>query len=149
MNELKDRALKQLIKAFKGTLPVGKIGILANSKRRDGGTNAEVGAAHEFGTEHLPVRSFLRVPLAENLDQRMEQAGAFDEKAIKEIIRSGHIRLYVQKISELSYAIVMEAFASEGFGKWAPWTTPGYTNNANQILVDTQQLRNSISVEVT
>lgn len=149
MSDLKMKALQKLTKAFRGTLPQGKVGILGSGKRKEGNTsNAEVGAVHEYGTTTHPMRSWLRMPITMFLDKKLTQSGAWNESTLKEVIKTGQIIPYVQKITITAYEIVMEGFATEGFGTWAAWKTPGYSNNANQILLDTQQLRNSVEWKV-
>lgn len=151
--------LEKLLKALKPTrTPVARVGILGDKTVRSltdekGGampTNAEVGAAHEFGApaRGLAQRSFLRIPISENLQKYMEKSGALDKDVLSKVIKSGSVTPWLKKIAVLAEGIVADAFATEGFGKWASWKNSNYTNNANQILVDTQQLRNSITSEV-
>lgn len=148
---LKNKALKDLVKAFKGPLPIAKVGILQskNPRKGPGPSNAEIGAAHEFGTQSLPIRSFLRMPLTTQLNQALESSGAYTREALAQVAEEKSILPWVEKLAVIAEGVVQEAFSTNGFGKWSPWKTPNYTNNTGQILVDTQQLRNSISSEVT
>jgi len=146
--DLKMRGLEGLIKAFKGKIPKVRVGVLGGGKRADGQSNAEVGARHEFGTFGMPQRSFLRVPLTEQLEKFMERSGAFDEAMLKKIANDRDLGTFGDNLAAVAEDVVLEAFHTGGFGKWAPWKTPGYQNNTGQILVDTQQLRNSITSEV-
>lgn len=144
------KGLDQLMKAIKGKLPQVRIGVLGSNNARTGGssTNAQVGAAHEFGTTTIPQRSFLRVPLAENLGKELENAGALDEDVLKGVIRKGDIIPWLEKVAIVAESIVLGAFDSGGYGHWVPWKNPSYENNSGQLLVDTHQLRDSISTEV-
>lgn len=144
------KGLEQILKALKAKPPVARIGILGGGARfgQKATTNAEVGAAHEFGTSKLPQRSFLRVPISENLQKRMEATQALDKDTLKEVIQSGSVLGWITKVAIIAENIVLDAFDSNGFGKWPSWKS-GYTNNTGQILVDTQQLRNSITYDVT
>ena len=147
------RGLDQLVKALKVKAPVARVGILGDKSVREsdenaGLTNAEVGAAHEFGTTTIPKRSFLLDPIQEHLNSEMEKSGAFDSDVLAQVLKQGTVIPWVKKIASLAEGIVLEAFATGGFGKWRGWKTPGYTNNTGQILVDTKQLRDSISSEV-
>lgn len=170
------KELDQFTKALKGQLSRVKIGILgakssrndvevekgksskvnANSGKvpkalKDGfavTTNAAVGALHEFGTEHMVARSFLRVPMLDHLSKELEKSGAFDEDQLKEIIKSGTLKPWLEVLGALGKGIVVEAFATGGYGKWASWKTKGYTNKTGQILKDTQQLSESITWDV-
>lgn len=146
----------QLLKAFKGKLPVVSVGILGSKNSRTGknNSNATIGAYHEqpagmeFGSTKMPQRSFLRVPLTDNLDKKIESSGALNKDVLAEVIRTGALKPWLQKIGVLAEEVIQGAFDSGGYGKWAPWSK-GYTNNTGQILVDTQQLRDSITSEVT
>lgn len=143
------RGLEAILKSLKGKMPQGRIGILgANEARRESTrTNAEIGAKHEFGDHEVPQRSFLRIPLTDNLQAFLEKSGAFKKGAIENMIKEVGMQGIVGKIVKVGEEVVLEAFHSGGFGKW-PAHAPGYENNTGMILVDTQQLRNSITSEV-
>lgn len=144
---LDDKKLKNLIKAFKGKMPLARVGIRGGGERNEGEkSNAEIGAYHEYGTTVTPQRSFLRVPINDNMEKYMESAGAFKEQSLKKVIKEKSINTWVTKMAELGYQIVMEAFDTGGFGKWKPSNMDGKKNK--QTLVETQQLRNSITTEV-
>ena len=152
---LEIKGLDQLLKALKKQPPIGRIGILGsknNRTKKEGSgsapTNATIGAAHEYGTSTHEQRSFLRVPLADNLDKEIENSGALDKDVMREVIKSGSVMPWLSKIMVLAEGIVAGAFDSNGYGKWAPWKTKGYENNTGQILVDTHQLRDSITSEI-
>lgn len=139
--------LDNLIKALKDSKPVGRIGILGDGAAREGEvSNAEIGLAHEFGTERLPMRSFLRMPLSTELYKRLAVKGAFDKQAKKDILKQGSIVPWLKKVMITAEAIVLEAFSTTGFGMWKP-SNMKYKQN-KQTLVETQQLRDSITSEV-
>lgn len=156
--------LEKLLKALKTrTPPTAKVGIIGDKNRphyaevkagqkapKSIPTNAEVGAAHEFGApaRGLPQRSFLRWPIQERLQKEMESSGAFDYDTIAAVLKQGSVKPWLTKIAILAEGIVVGAFGTNGYGKWAGWKTPGYQNNTGDILVDTTQLRNSITHEV-
>lgn len=152
--------LDAIAKAFKGKLPIIRVGILGNDARsmqvqgKDGNfttqvsSNATIGAAHEFGTSTMPQRSFLRMPLQTKLDKAIEKSDMKKTEYLNEVIKTKSIRVFMGKIAVLAKAVIKEAFLTGGFGKWAKWKNPKYTNNTGQILVNTQQLRDSISSEV-
>lgn len=128
---------------------IGRIGVLGDSTVRaeDTSSNAAIGLLHEFGTERMPQRSFLRMPLITQLQKKLEQSGAFNKEALRNVIREGSFRNYIEKIMITGEAVIAEAFATGGFGAWKP------SNMANkkvqQTLVETQQLRDSITSQVT
>jgi hypothetical protein len=142
------KGLDQLIKALNGSIPHARVGILGDKNSRDGkaNSNATVGAAHEFGTSSLPIRSFLRVPISENLQRYLEKAGAFTPEAFALVLKQKSLMPWMRKIAVLAESIVADAFDSGGFGKWTP-SNMDYKKN-HQTLVETQQLRNSVTSEV-
>ncbi len=149
-DELNLKALDKFIKSLKGDLPVARVGILGdkNARSGQGKTNAEIGYKHEFGADGMPIRSFLRVPISEHMQEYLDKAGAFNKDAIAKLITTGNITLWVKKIGVIGEQIVADAFGSNGFGKWRPWKG-NYSSRTGQILVDSQQLRNSITSDVT
>ena len=144
--------LDGLIKALKDALPRARVGILGDKTiRREKSlstTNAGIGAIHEFGGGGQPIRSFLRVPIAEHLQSRMDESGAFDKDALALVIKEQSVVPWVKKVATIAVGIVADAFDTGGFGKWPAWKTPGYKNNTGQILKNTQQLSESITSEV-
>lgn len=144
------KGLEQLLKALKASPPQARVGILSGWDGRTGksSSNATIGAAHEFGTSKIPQRSFLRVPITDNLEKYMQRYGSLDQDAMKEVLKTGTVVPWLKKVAQLAEQIVLDAFSSGGFGKWAAWKNPQYTNNTGQLLLDTQQLRNSITSEV-
>lgn len=144
-----NKILNSLIKALSATLPKARVGIIGSNKnRKDGLTNAEVGAFHEFGTTKIPQRSFLRVPLSMHYQKMLERA-TFDKRlSITDILN---------KMGAAGKAVVQEAFTNGGFGQWEPTKKYVHTvlakempeKHAGNILVDTGQLRDSIEWDIT
>lgn len=167
---LNTKNLDGMLKALKNNLSRARVGILGGKSIRNnapiaGGkslnaaskapsgkinvtTNAAVGAIHEFGTNNMPQRSFLRVPISENLQKNLESSGAFTDDELKIVVKEASLVPWLQRVAAIAEKIVSDAFDTGGFGKWPKWKTPGYKNNTGQLLVDTQQLRNSITSEV-
>lgn len=141
--QIDTRGLDKLIRSLKLKAPVARVGILGGKVRKEGNSNAEIGSFHEFGTDKLPVRSFLRVPISDKLEVKMEESGSFE---VENIVNQGSLLNWTKEISVLAEGIVLEAFGSGGFGKWKP-SEMKYKKN-HQTLVETQQLRNSITSEV-
>lgn len=143
---LETNGLDKLARILKGKQPTARVGILGISGRKDGmKLNAEIGVKHEFGNEGMPVRSFLRVPITENLEKKMESAGAFNEDSLKLIVQQGSLLLWMKKVATLAEAIVIEAFHTGGFGKWPP-SNMKY-KKVHLTLIETGQLRDSITSE--
>ncbi len=149
--ELNMAGLEKLLKALKAKPPRARIGILGAGARTDpeskGATNAEIGTFHEFGTSKLPVRSFLRMPIITQMQKEMEKSGAFDKDTANEVVKSGTVIPWVKKMAILAEGIVADAFDTGGFGTWVPSNMRFKT--VHQTLIETQQLRNSVTSEVT
>lgn len=148
--DLNTDGLDKLMKALKD-VPVVHVGILGGGERTSQNgqqslTNASVGAIAEFGTSKTPVRSWLRVPLIEHLDKRLQESGILKQAALKDIIKTGSFVQVMAKVGIISEAIIADGFDSGGFGKWPPSKMSGKKNH--QTLVETQQLRNSVTSEV-
>lgn len=133
-------------------MPKIRVGILGNAMRANSGvTNAQIGAAHEFGTEKIPARSFLRMPLTTRLPLKLKSAG-IDAKRLIEHAENGDMSGFVNKIGIAAQATILEAFDTGGFGTWQalkPEIIARKTDNQTQILVETTQLRDSVSYEVS
>lgn len=143
------KKLDKLIKSLKGDLPVARVGILGDKNARVGknaNTNAQIGAKHEFGSDGMPIRSFLRVPISTKMQEYLDKSGAFDPAALKKVLNEGTIYTWVQRIGIIGESIVADAFDTGGFGAWPPSNMALKKNH--QTLVETQQLRNSITSDV-
>ncbi len=150
---LKTPGLDKLLKALKAPAPIAKVGILGGKVSRppaegqkDGLTNAEIGALYEYNDGSKPGGSFLRVPISEHLEKSMKASGALDKETLAEVINSGTVIPWLKKVAIIAEGIVAEAFDTGGFGKWKPSDMSRKKNH--QTLVETQQLRNSITSEV-
>lgn len=146
--EMTTDGLDKFIKALKMEPPEARVGILGSKAARSKGenNNATIGAAHEFGTETLPIRSFLRVPIAENLDKYLENSGAFDADALAQVMKQKSLIPWYKKMVVVAERIVLDGFDTAGFGKWKPSNMKDKKNH--QTLVETKQLRDSITSEV-
>lgn len=139
--------LDKLIKALSDDESMCKVGILGtHDSRNDVNSNATIGMKHEFGDDKLPIRSFLRAPISENMQSYLDNSDAFDKEAVKKVIEEKSFIPWLKKLGVLAEAIVSDAFNTGGFGKWKPSNMDFKKNH--QTLVETQQLRNSITSEV-
>ncbi len=140
--------LNKLAKLLKQSLGRVRVGVLGeNAARSDGElNNAQIGSWHEFGTSQLPVRSFLRVPLQTRFRKAMDASGAFDKASLREVLRQGSFVPWLKKAGIVAEGVVLEAFDTGGFSKWPVSDMANKTNH--QTLVETGQLRNSITSEV-
>jgi phage gpG-like protein len=129
-----------------------KIGIIGSEAKKDhdGITNVELGLKHEFGsnTGKIPERSFLRMPIKKKR-KKIAEALEKKQKEFKQNIIDGNIKKNYQILGIAAEAIVQEAFETGGFGNWqklSPYTIARKGSSA--ILIDTAQLRKSISSKV-
>ena len=114
----------------------------------------------------IPTRSFLRMPILSPEGKRAIRKYVMANKEIKESLSSDRelnqiawsknnqtlMEIIGNTIAEAAHMQVMEAFETEGFGNWKP-TTPQSkkhrkNNPAEPTLIDTGQLRGSITREV-
>ena len=146
------KGLDQLMKALKVKSASIRIGVLGGSDDRSGKeqSNATIGAVHEYGApgRNIPQRSFLRIPLSENLQKEMEASGLLTQESADEVIKKGDLKSWLKAVATCAEAVVDDAFENSGNGKWPKWKDPNYTNEGGMLLVDSGQLRRSITTEI-
>lgn len=145
--EIDTRGLDQFIRALK-SVPKSRVGILGEKNARDskgGETNASIGARHEFG-KGKKLRSFLRMPLTNYLQKYLDKSDAFDKETLSKVIAEGSLIPWLKKVALTAENVVGDAFKTGGFGEWFP-SNMKY-KKVQMTLVETQQLRNSITSEV-
>lgn len=130
---------------------VVKVGIFGNKTARTGKsktkTNAELGALHEFGSFSLgiPARSFLRWPLFFRQRFIIKEASAGATK----LMFNGQWILVLKRLGIACERAVLQAFASRGFGSWAPNAPSTIARKGSDApLIDTGQLRRAIASKV-
>lgn len=145
--------LQQQLEAAKGSIVrVGVLGSGAGRSNEPGSedlNNAEIGLKQEFGsvTDHIPVRSFLRMPLNTQLPKKLQQIG---QAAWIGLIKEDGLEFALKELGVLAENVVQQGFATRGYGQWAP--NAPYTirkKGSSQPLIHTAQLRRSITSEVT
>ena len=92
----------------------------------------------------MPIRSFLRVPLSDNLQGYVDKEGKSFGQSLEGALKSGTMSLFVAKLGIVGEAVVLDGFNSRGFGKWKESNMAH--KKIKQTLVETQQHRNSISI---
>lgn len=129
---------------------VVRVGIFGdkNSRFKTNLTNAEIGALNEFGsiTKKIPKRSFLRLPLFLKTDVILKETSV----GIMPLLKKGNMQMVLKRLGIACENAIQKAFASRGYGKWkpnAPLTIA--LKGSSQPLIDTSQLRRSISSKVT
>jgi hypothetical protein len=122
-----------------------QVGILTGGARADSSmTNAEIGYEHEFGnpSNNLPERSFLRMPLIFNLRGNLN-------KDWSKTIQSYGFTTALKQLGVIAEGTIQKAFATGGFGFWEPLRPATIARKGSSaILIDTSQLRRSISSRV-
>ncbi len=130
------------------------VGIPSDKNKKHDGTVttiAELGAIHEYGAPEsgIPQRSFLRVPLAAKGKELI--ASISNDLKFSKIDTDKALG----KLGARGQSVVLEAFNTQGIGKWAPLKPStinarkkGTGGGSNKPLIDTGQLRHSITFEV-
>jgi hypothetical protein len=145
-DDLNTKGLDKLIKALSDETSRARVGILSGkNQRRDQSSNATIGLKHEFGDDKVPMRSFLRAPITDEMQNYLEKSQVFTTENLKEVIDEKSLLTWIKKIGIIGETIVLDAFQSGGFGKWIASNMKNKKNH--QTLVETQQLRNSITSE--
>jgi len=136
-------AFKELKDLNKKVIRVGVLG--SQGSRSDTKlNNASIGSIMEFGsnTKNIPARSFLRMPLElhkKDIKDFIFQALRSKEKPLNKLKRIG---IFCE-------SIVQKAFASGGFGQWAPLKESTIkAKGSTSILIKYGFLRKSVSSDV-
>ena len=143
--------LERIRKNLEESKLTAKLGIFGDKNKRDdetGQTNADIGAAHEFGvlTKKLPRRSFLLDPLTIKGKELTKKVGQIIDRYIDE---EGGIEKILELVGIYGESIVQEAFESGGFGAWQPIKeATASRKGSSQILIDSSQLRRSVISKV-
>ena len=132
-----------------------KVGIINNTSREDGKTNAQVGnfaEKMEFGSrsENVPRRSFLIDPLKQwksnDLEKYLQKSTGITKDLT--IVEKGVKRVY-NRLGSKAKDIIQDAFYTGGFGNWKELSKSTINKKgSDQILVDTGQLKDSIEYRV-
>lgn len=126
-----------------------EVGVFAdNDARSDGKSNASIGADHEFGLvsqgSKMPERSFLRMPLVENLKPTLDVSRL---RAIMTTSMSGEELL--DAVGRSGVETVNDAFDTGGFGQWPSLHHTTVEAKGNDIiLIDSGELRESVAHRV-
>jgi len=141
--EAMQKQVANIEKAKRLTVKVGVIG--AGARIYKGGkTVVDIATIHEYGTDDVPMRSFLRTPFFVNRDKMNK----FINKQFNEVIEKGKdAEAAMDSIGVKAQKIIFGAFDSEGYGFWAPLKpqTIKKKKGKSDILVDVGTLRQSIT----
>jgi len=121
------------------------IGLMPQNEERHSGrkTNTAVGHYHEFGTSHVPKRSFLRTPLEKNA---REYTNYIKSKGFNILWGSNKRRDVLMYVATKYRADVLNHIASNIPPKLADSTIA--KKGHDLALVDTGQMRDAIDIEL-
>lgn len=142
--------LQELIREL-GSEYVTKVGILGSDAGKtyedgEGMTVSEVGLYNEFGTDRIPARSFLRMPIEQRQRYILEKLST---PSIRAMIEKGDIKGVYARLGFEAQNVIQGAFSTSGFGQWPP-NAPSTVaaKGSSKPLIDTAQLRKSITSKV-
>ena len=142
-NSMKNMLVKKNIWKMKRITKKNFVDLLVGSMEAGmSQSNATIGMKHEFGID-VPQRSFLRMPLTEQMQKYVNNKNAFDKEALLKVVKDKSIVPWLKKLGIIAENIVGDAFHTRGFGKWPVSAMFRKTNH--QTLVETTQLRESIT----
>jgi hypothetical protein len=153
---LEIKGLINVQKFFAQKMPKVRVGILGDKNaRKKGGadkTNAEIGYTQEFGKHtgvKIPKRSFIREPLLLKFAKEIKAAKSLNKTEFEKAIKSGNAEKFFKRIGIVAEKVIQQAFATQGFGKWAPNAPLTVAlKGSSSPLIDTAQLRRSITSKV-
>lgn len=138
---------EDFVKNGRARVHVGVLGGF-DARKEEGIGNAGLGAVHEFGvvSKGIPSRSFLRMPVLNELPAALKVT----DRALwhKVIVKQGILGA-LALLGAYALDVIHLAFETGGFGFWQslkPRTVRRKGSSA--ILIDTAQLRQSITAEV-
>jgi hypothetical protein len=145
------RKLEEVIKGLsEANKHIVKVGVLANKNARsDGDSNATIGVKHEFGdlSHNLPQRSFIAMPLNHKIGELIGDTKVLIKQNIDKGVEG--TMAVLKGIGVLAEGIIQDAFKTGGFGSWRPLRPSTIAKKGSStILIETQQLRNSITSAV-
>ena len=139
--------IKNVEEAKKLTVKVGlPSDVAARAVYEEGKTILEVGAQHEYGTDEVPQRSFLR----NSFFVKREEVKKILKKQFNKIVEKGADPKTSMELAGVQLqSIVQEAFTTKGFGAWPELSQRTIEEKgSSQILIDTGTLRSSITYRV-
>lgn len=131
----------------------------ANAGRSSGpgkiSDNPSLGAIHEFGSSYsvlsnratisIPERSWLRMPLMTQLGPQMLAKAA----SWLYILRTQGAKRTVAVLGALAVDLIAEAFATGGFGSWAPLARETIRRkHSSRILIESSQMRKAVTYRI-
>jgi hypothetical protein len=119
-------------------------------RAKQGGTlsNAEIGVIQMFGsiTNKIPPRDFLFMPIQSHAKEIIKDMQSL---VVKKAVMAGEYKKVYGLLGAAALKWVLEAFATRGFGQWAP-NAPSTVDQkgSGAPLIDTGQLRRACAFDV-
>ena len=136
--------LDKLKKALTGKRErIVNVGFPASAKEPDGTSTAFIAAVHEFGSEHVPERSFMRTSLGANRNKRK----ALNEQNLKKILNGGmSVDAALGQLGLMASSDIKEQIKNGSFAPLKAATIK--RKGSSKPLVDTGQMRQSVTYEL-
>ncbi|MCK9246077.1 MAG: hypothetical protein M0P11_03885 [Anaerolineaceae bacterium] len=112
-----DNYLRELEQAVKSSVKVGLPSDKVGDKIYGDGTSImTIGAGHEYGTENMPARSFLRMPF----DLKRKEIDGYIGTQFKAVLTGARTADdALERIGVKAVSISRAAFRNNGYGQWA------------------------------
>jgi len=127
---------------------ITKVGVLGAKNARNGeNTNAMIGAVHEFGsfTKNIPRRSWLKMPLVHKNKKLLNRWVL----SVRRLLPRRKFKRMFEILGIEAESIIHRSFETKGFWQWKKITEQtARRKGSNQILIDTAQLRKSVTSKV-
>lgn len=127
-------------------LPAGEAAT-SRAYRADGQASAptvlQVGIWHEYGTQHTPMRSFLRGPF----EERQSELRRIIAAQLRMVLENDlDVEVALGRVGLAAVNISRRAFTTRGYGVWRDITQATKdAKGSSQVLIDTGILRNAIT----
>jgi hypothetical protein len=122
---------------------VVNVGFPASAKELDGTSTAFIAAVHEFGSEHVPERSFMRTSLEANRNKRK----ALNEQNLKKVLNGGiTIDAALGQLGLMASSDIKEQIKNGSFAPLKEATIK--RKGSSKPLIDTGQMRQSVTYEL-
>ena len=122
---------------------VVNVGFPASAKEPDGTSTAFIAAVHEFGSEHVPERSFMRTSLEVNRNKRK----ALNEQNLKKVLNGGmSVDAALGHLGLMASSDIKEQIKNGSYAPLKEVTTK--RKGSSKPLIDTGQMRQSVTYEL-
>lgn len=122
---------------------VVNVGFPASAKEPDGTSTAFIAAVHEFGSEHVPERSFMRTSLEANRNKRK----TLNAQNLKKVLNGGmSVDTALGQLGLMASSDIKEQIKNGSFAPLKEATIK--CKGSSKPLIDTGQMRQSVTYEL-